>query len=64
MDNDVTIHSDKFMKGAEAERAAAVAYLKAKARQLDSEDSEGNRAAIDALCSVIAVIRHGHHWLK
>jgi hypothetical protein len=54
--------SDDFIKGMEAERAAAVAYLKAEAQRI--YDGGDNRDVLDALCSVIAGIKYGHHWLK
>jgi hypothetical protein len=56
------VPSDDFIKGMEAERDAAVAYLKAEVKRM--HDKDGSRDVLDALCSVIAVIKYGHHWLK
>ena len=54
--------SDDFIKGMEAERDAAVAYLKAEAQRI--YDGGDNRDVLDALCHVAVTLKYGHHWLK
>lgn len=58
MDNDDL----NFIKGMEAERAAAVACIKGMLQGLYDADSDPH--VFDALCHVIATLKCGHHWLK